>query len=135
MYYSKNHSASINVPRNYSGNTFRVIDESDRTYKEDKSAISKEEQKTVYEEPTQDFFEERSSEKRQSNTKDFSEAERADKRPTAFPSKTNSIPFLSHLISSISIEDFLLLGLIIVIHQENPDDSTLLLLLILLLTK
>ena len=32
MYYSKNNSNSISVPRNYSGNTFRVIDESERHY-------------------------------------------------------------------------------------------------------
>ena len=36
MYYSKNNSSNITLPRNYSGNTFRVIDESERHYtKED----------------------------------------------------------------------------------------------------
>ena len=32
MYYSKNNSSNITLPRNYSGNTFRVIDESERHY-------------------------------------------------------------------------------------------------------
>lgn len=49
--------------------------------------------------------------------------------------KSSAVPFLSHILSNISIEDFLILGLIIVIHQENPNDTTLLLLLVLLLAK
>ena len=32
MYYSKGSQASFSIPQNYSGNTFRVIDESERTY-------------------------------------------------------------------------------------------------------
>lgn len=39
------------------------------------------------------------------------------------------------VFSGISLEDLLLLGLILVIHQEDPNDTTLILLLILLLTK
>ena len=31
MYYSKNGGNTINIPRNYSGNTFRVIDETERS--------------------------------------------------------------------------------------------------------
>lgn len=42
---------------------------------------------------------------------------------------------ITSLLSGISAEDILLLGLIFIIHQENPNDNTLLLLLILLLAK
>jgi hypothetical protein len=36
MYYSKNNSSTVSVPRNYAGNAFRVVDETERKYiKED----------------------------------------------------------------------------------------------------
>lgn len=107
MYYSKN-AGTISIPQNYSGNTFRVIDESDRTYSP----------------PEQ--IEEQKSEKNEEKSQSISEKS---------AESTSSIPFLSSFLSGISIEDILLLGLIFVIHQENPNDSTLLILLILLLTK
>lgn len=106
MYYSKNAPQSISIPRNYSGNTFRVIDESERHYikenelKEDKKVENlsiKIEEKEVKKEAK------------------------------------NSI--LPSIFADISVEDVLLLGIMLVIHQENPNDSTLLLLLILLLAK
>lgn len=52
--------------------------------------------------------------------------------------KQNNEPprdLITSLLSGISAEDILLLGLIFIIHQENPNDNTLLLLLILLLAK
>ena len=106
MYYSKNNSPNISVPRNYSGNTFRVIDESERNYI--KNSESKEEEKTD-----------------DSSTK-IEEAE------TKKESKSSILP---SIFSDISVEDILLLGIMLVIHQENPNDTILLLLLILLLAK
>ena len=47
----------------------------------------------------------------------------------------SSNDILTSLISGISAEDMLLLGLIFIIYQENPNDSALILLLILLLAK
>ena len=42
MYYSKNASQPLSVPRNYSGNTFRVIDESERHYIKDQELLEEE---------------------------------------------------------------------------------------------
>ena len=106
MYYSKNAPQSINVPRNYSGNTFRVIDESERHYIKENE---------LEEEKKSDIF---------STKIDENDVQKEVK---------NSI--LPSIFSDISVEDVLLLGIMLVIHQENPNDSTLLLLLILLLAK
>ena len=106
MYYSKNHSQSISVPKNYSGNTFRVIDESDRRYINEQSAINEEKVSEKF--PTEN-----------------EQACKKDEKESVLPS----------FLENIAIEDILLLGLIFVIHQENPNDNTLLLLLILLLVK
>ena len=32
MYYSKNNLGTVSVPRNYGGNAFKVVDESERRY-------------------------------------------------------------------------------------------------------
>lgn len=108
MYYSKNNSQSINIPRNYSGNTFRVIDESERNY------IKDTEEKENGKEDTNDF------------------SIKIDKTQIK---KETKPPILPSIFSDISVEDVLLLGIMLVIHQENPNDTTLLLLLILLLAK
>lgn len=42
---------------------------------------------------------------------------------------------LPSLLSNISLEDLLLLGLVFLIHREDPNDPTLLLLLLLLMVK
>ena len=107
MYYSKNSSPNISVPRNYSGNTFRVIDESERHYIKD--AQTKE---------------------GENETNDFST--KIEESETKKESKFSTLP---SIFSDISVEDVLLLGIMLVIHQENPNDTTLLLLLILLLAK
>ena len=107
MYYSKNNSKSFSVPRNYSGNTFRVIDESERNYIKDTEITANE-----------DLANEKPAKVEESDTK---------------VERKNSI--LPSLFADISVEDVLLLGLMLVIHQENPNDTTLLLLLILLLAK
>ncbi len=108
MYYSKSNSQGLNVPRNYSGSAFRVIDESDRTH------IVHADENEHNPDKENECLEEESKGSEQ---------------------KAPSIPLLSSLFSSISVEDILLLGLIFVIHQENPNDNILLLLLILLLAK
>ena len=106
MYYSKGNSQSISVPRNYSGNTFRVVDESERHY------IKKEEEES------------------ETKCEDFS-----TKIEETKPQNEEKNPVFNSFFNGISLEDLLLLGLIFVIHQENPNDTTLLLLLILLLAK
>lgn len=107
MYYSKNRSPEINIPKNYSGNTFRVIDETERRYINE----------------TETVYEEKNDEISSTNTKEFE------------INKDKKTSFLSDIFTDISVEDILLLGLMLVIHQENPNDTTLLLLLVLLLAK
>jgi hypothetical protein len=106
MYYSKNASQNINLPRNYSGNTFRVIDESERHYIKEQSTPNEE--------------------------KDEILSTKIEEKETKKEVKNSILP---SFFSDISVEDLLLLGLMLVIHQENPNDTTLLLLLILLLAK
>ena len=106
MYYSKNAPQSISIPRNYSGNTFRVIDESERHYiKENELKEDKEVENLSI---------------------------KIDEKEVKKEVKNSILP---SIFSDISVEDVLLLGIMLVIHQENPNDSTLLLLLILLLAK
>ena len=107
MYYSKNHSQAISVPRNYSGNTFRVIDESERRYIKETNS-EKEERKSEI-----------------SSTKIDEKILKNEPKESILPS----------FFADISVEDILLIGLMLVIHQENPNDTTLFLLLILLLAK
>ena len=106
MYYSKNSPQSINVPRNYGGNTFRVIDESERHY------IKENELK---------------EDKKVENL-----SIKIDEKEVKKEAKNSILP---SIFADISVEDVLLLGIMLVIHQENPNDSTLLLLLVLLLAK
>lgn len=123
MYYSKNGGNTINIPRNYSGNTFRVIDETER------DRIPKKEHTT-------DFANDEDNDQNE-NFRSKNDAFAKNSEPVCEISepKHNVSPSISALFSGISVEDLLLLGLIFVIHQENPNDSTLLLLLILLLAK
>ena len=106
MYYSKNNSSNITLPRNYSGNTFRVIDESERHYIKEETEEQIEKNKNL-------------------STKIEEKEIKKDAKNSILPS----------ILSDISVEDVLLLGIMLVIHQENPNDTTLLLLLILLLAK
>ena len=106
MYYSKNGFGTISIPKNYSGNTFKVIDETPKRQEND-------------------FLDAEKSITQASSTK-IEEVDDQNHHP-------NSI--FNSFFSEISVEDLLLLGIIFVIHQENPNDSTLLLLLILLLAK
>ena len=107
MYYSKTQAQGINIPHNYSGNTFRATEEN---YTDNNEKALQFESEELVADAVQNY------------------SENEEKGAGA-------VPFLSHILSNVSIEDFLILGLIIVIHQENPNDTTLLLLLILLLAK
>ena len=106
MYYSKNNFTNISVPKNYSGNAFKVMDETEKR----QTNVSIE------------------------NEKEDNENLSTKIEETAIKKDTQS-SFLNSFLTEISVEDLLLLGIIFVIHQENPNDSTLLLLLILLLAK
>ncbi|MBR2381735.1 MAG: hypothetical protein IKA84_04515 [Clostridia bacterium] len=110
MYYSKNNFTNVTVPKNYSGNAFRVIDETEKRSIE-KTLDDKEDSSISF--PTK--------------------AEEKNEEKVTVSAPTPSL--LNSLFSNISVEDLLLLGLIFVIHQENPNDSILILLLILLLAK
>ena len=110
MYYSKNGAGGIALPKNYSGSAFRVTDESDRTYHKEPPM------------PTQN-----------DNISDREQAAEDGTRKCNEERGEGSV--ISSLLSGISVEDILLLGLIFVIHEENPSDPVLFLLLLLLLTK
>ena len=101
MYYGKSNSATLTVPPNYSGNTFRHTDEDAHVLTDEAT--------------------------NESHPTSPEEVIKQDKKDATSP--------LLSLLSGISIEDVLLLGLILVIHQENPNDSMLIFLLILLLAK
>ena len=104
MYYSKN--GSLSIPKNYAGNTFRVIDESDRTYHAPEHI--------------------QVPQKEEKNNQEYTSNDTPNK---------SEIPIISTILSGISVEDILILGLIFVIHEENPNDPILFILLILLLAK
>lgn len=119
MYYSKNGSGTLNVPRNYSGNTFRVIDETERARKP-----IKEQPLELLDSNNENFI---------TPPDDFSKisspiSDNSEQKPTEKPA-------IFSFFQGISVDDLLILGLIFVIHQDNPNDPILLLLLILLLTK
>ena len=85
MYYSKNNSPSI--PKNYAGNAFRVIDESDRTYSP------------------------KGYEPLETGTE--SDDKIQEQKPLPSEKKQGGeLPLISSLFSGISVEDILLLGLI-----------------------
>ena len=102
MYYSKNSSPRISIPRNYSGNTFRQDSEEEKPYINDPHSP---ENKKI-DPPIQEICEE----------------------------KVQS-PSLFSVVSGVSSEDLLLLGLILVILRDNPNDDLILLFLLLLLVK
>ncbi len=112
MYYSKS-SSGLSIPSNYSGNAFRVTDESDRTYKKSEGK----EQNDMPNEVSGDF-----------------ENKESVGNESVRKAKSN-VPRLPSILSDINAEDVLILGLIFLIHRDNPTDPTLLLLLVLLLVK
>lgn len=119
MYYSKNGSGTLTVPRNYSGNTFRVIDETERI-------------RTPMKEQPLDHHD-TNYENLTVQSHNFSKNTAPIFEDVNQKSSENSL--LSSLFQDISVEDILLLSIISVIHQDNSTDPILLLLLILLLAK
>lgn len=121
MYYSKGGTAEI--PRNYSGNAFRR--------NEGESFIA--EYSPTVSERGPNLFDDRSN---RGESEDFAESSEnfgaREDRAATDERRTDALPAL---LSDISAEDILLLGLIFLIHRDNPTDSTLLLLLVLLLVK
>lgn len=110
MYYSKSTSSTVSVPHNYSGNVFRVIDESDRSFQHANNV--------------------------ESEICDQHKALETECSERVIENKTeNDSNAPSSIFSNISMEDILIIGLMLVIHQNDPQDPTALLLLILLLAK
>ncbi|MGM9631576.1 MAG: hypothetical protein ACI3XL_00585 [Eubacteriales bacterium] len=195
MYYSKNYSnnraQTVNIPHNYSGNTFRVLDETDRTYRKDFDEAKDENSdadrrfsggfgeregvlrdlKGEEERPREQYSvygnecarRERDLEHSCDCDSDFDrkhncdcdsdrnrdcDCERDCERDCkcekcSSPSLSSVLPKslcqdnspLSKLLNNISVEDVLLLGIMLVIYTDNPSDPTLVLLLVLLLAK
>ena len=105
MYYSKSGSIRVTVPKNYAGNAFYTDEMSEQ------SAPKNVPDKTEFLFP------------------DSEKVEAVEEKND----KNNNI--LASLVSDISVEDLLLVGLIFVIYQSDPKDPTLIILLILLLVK
>ena len=126
MYYSKNTSSQVSVPLNYGGNAFRVIDESKREPRNEVDAS--ESSKLPH-----------SSHPFQSNTHTIPDCDKPhlceEENPSCNENEETHKGSIPSILSGISMEDILLLGLILVVHQNDHNDPTLLLLLILLLTK
>lgn len=144
MYYSKRPSDSVAVPRNYSGSLFRVIDESDRS---PDRAPSEENEERVGEicgcnEENGHIGGENCPCDGENGRQDggFCHGGRGIcKENGGGGDKCNHrstlLGSVSNILSDISTEELLLLGLIVVIHKDDPNDPILLALLALLLTK
>ena len=135
MYYSKNTSSQVSVPLNYGGNAFRVIDESKREPRNevDASESSKRPHSPHPSHPPH------SSHPFQSNTHTIPDCDKPhpceEENPSCNENDETHKGSIPSILSGISMEDILLLGLILVVHQNDHNDPTLLLLLILLLSK
>ena len=126
MYYSKSASGAISVPKNYSGSTFRTLDEIDhRTTLTEDDPFGKTNHKTEKSNTQNADFYLKNDKIREKNTQNSND----------FDPKSNDFSKILSIFSSISVEDLLILGLIFVIHHDNPHDATLLILLALLLAK
>lgn len=127
MYYSKGGSG-VRVPSNYSGNAFRVTDHTDRTYTQEAIAHKDGEnaQCTVGSEQRP------GSGRRESEELEYTHS---TKSCTCRESNEKHCPAPPSILSGISAEDVLILGLVFLIHEDDPNDPALLLLLLLLLIK
>lgn len=127
MYYSKRSSDSVAVPRNYSGSLFRVIDESDRS--PDRTSVVENEQLGRENCPC-------GEEKGRSGDENGQcEREICEKNGCKSNHHSTLLGSVTNILSDISTEELLLLGLIFVIHRDDPNDPILLALLALLVTK
>lgn len=120
MYYSKRPSDSVAVPRNYSGSLFRVIDESDRS--PDRTLTGENEPLGRENCPC-------------GEEKGRCEREICEKNGCECNHHSTLLGSVTNILSDISTEELLLLGLIFVIHRDDPNDPILLALLALLVTK
>lgn len=140
MYYSKRTSDSVAVPRNYSGSLFRVIDESDRSPMVENERCegeicgrSEENGRCGGENRPCD-----GENGRQDGTFCLCEHGNREKNGCGGDKcshRSTMLGSLSNILSDISTEELLLLGLIVVIHRDDPNDPILLALLALLVTK
>ena len=136
MYYSKNspqrHTERLIVPENYSGNAFRVKDETDRR-----------ETRSPYTAPAPDLTEPvevaaLQEEKAETDTPTDSSKRIENERPSFLSGllpKNSGDGALSSLLRDINIEDILLFALVFLMYQDDPDDDILLLLIILIFLK
>lgn len=147
MYYSKNsptrHGERIVVPENYSGNAFRVKDETDRhspqaqgTYKKEQPLSSEAIEASVSESVQENTAAPQTEPAQEATAR--TEEEKSEKK-TSFlssllPPKTNG-GLLSSIFHDIDIEDILVFALLLILYQDDSDDDILLLLLILLFLK
>lgn len=149
MYYSKSSSTRregrIIVPENYSGNTFRVKDESTRRNSFEETPPKMDEvtageplpyfaHSTVQGEPSDDRAEEiKSAESTEESEK------KEEKSPSLLssilPPKSSGGGLLSSLLHDIDVEEIIILGLLLVLWRDDTDDDVLLLLIILLFLK
>lgn len=136
MYYSKNsptrHGERIIVPENYSGNAFRVKDETDRHTPPPESTYINED---IPSSPQDIPVSEPSEPVSESVPEGKKERERKDSFLSGLmPPKSNG-GLLSSIFHDIDIEDILIFALIFLIYQDDSDDDVLLLLIILLFLK
>lgn len=141
MYYSKNTSSQVSVPLNYGGNAFRVIDESTREPRIEANASDSSKPPHSPHSPHQPHSSHspHASYSPQNNTHINPDCDKPslceEENPNCNENDETQNESISSILSGISMEDILLLGLILVVHQNDHNDPTLLLLLILLLSK
>ena len=133
MYYSKNQaqrSGRVIVPENYSGNAFRVKDESERrpVQKESEPHISP--SFVAAEPPLSPPFEKEQYLDAEERTEEVGECEKP-----APPQKPSGAGLLSGIFNDIDLEDIIFLGLLWVLFQDDASDDALLLIIALLLLK
>lgn len=127
MYYSKSYAkvgGGVNIPSNYHGTAFQAPENTGDTYTENAN------QESVFSPLERNYANsERDSPTRENEAEGGLECslERCERAPES--------SLISSFFQSVSLEDVLLLGLLLVIHDESPNDPVLILLLILLLTK
>ena len=146
MYYSKNQaqrSTRVIVPENYSGNAFRVKDESDRrpAPKESEPHISP---SFVAEPPFSPPFEKEQYFAADERTEEACERENPPHTPPQAhtpappptpPQKPSGAGLLSGIFNDIDLEDIIFLGLLWLLFQDDASDDALLLIIALLLLK
>ena len=111
------------IPENYSGNAFRVKDETERHVQRDEKEI----ERGADELP----------QKSETVTKDIDQGAADEKEPRLsdiFSNGTSGLS-LSSILRDVNAEDIFLLALIFLIYREDPNDDLLLLLVFLLFLK